>query len=78
MNNDNEDNRNKPDRFSVSIPTPQSDALDALIKETGLSKNDLVRQAIAILNASMEAKKKGLDLAFTKDQIVVSTLVLPI
>lgn len=78
MSDENEEGRSKPERFSVSIPAPQNEALDHLTKETGLSKNDLIRQAVAILNATMEAKRKGLQLAFTKDELVVSTVVLPI
>lgn len=70
--------RPKAERFSVSIPAPQNDALDSIVKETGLSKNDLIKYAVSILTTSMEAKKKGLDLAFSRDHQLVGTLVLPI
>ena len=63
------------DRFSISIPSPQNDALDAISKRTGLSKNELVRHALAILTTSIEAKKKGLDLALSRDDKFVGRII---
>ena len=55
------------ERFTVSIPSHQYDAVDAIAKRTGLSKNEIFRHALAILMTSEEAKKKGLDLALARD-----------
>jgi HPt (histidine-containing phosphotransfer) domain-containing protein len=63
------------ERFSVSIPSPQNDALDAIARQTGLSKNELIRHALAILTTSMEAKKKGLDLALSRDDTFVGRII---
>lgn len=63
------------DRFSVSIPSPQNDALDAISKQTGYSKNELIRHALAILTTSIEARKKGLDLALSRDDKFVGRII---
>lgn len=67
----------KAERFSVSIPSPQNEALDVIARQTGLSKNDLVRHAVAILTTSYEAKRKGLDLALAKDDMFVARILSP-
>lgn len=63
------------ERFTVSLPVPQNDALDAISKQTGLSKNDIIRHALAILTTSIEAKKKGLDLALSRDDKFVGRII---
>jgi hypothetical protein len=54
-------------RFTASLPPPQNDALNAMAAETGLSKNDLIRNAVALLNVAFKARKKGFELAVIND-----------
>lgn len=71
----------KPDdaglqRFSLSLPPMQNDALNAMSKSTGLSKNELIRHAVALLNVAVGARKRGLSLALTnEDNDVVGHIV---
>lgn len=65
-----------PARFSVSLPKVQNDALNQLVKETGLSKNELLRNAVALLNIAYRGRMKGLNMSLTnEDDQVVSHIV---
>ena len=61
-----------PSRFSVSLPPMQDEALRSMSAYTKLSKNDLIRHAVALLNVSVSARRKGLRLALinNKDEVV--------
>lgn len=54
-------------RFSMSLPPMQNDALNAMSRSTGLSKVELIRHAVALLNVAVSARKRGLNLALTND-----------
>ena len=49
-------------RLTVSLPPMQNEALNEMVKTTGLSKTELIRHAVALLNVSVRARKKGLSL----------------
>jgi hypothetical protein len=67
-------------RFSLSLPNRQNELLDDMVKSTGMTKNELLRQAIGILSIVIKAREKGLTLALAdedNDQIkqrIVSTI----
>jgi metal-responsive CopG/Arc/MetJ family transcriptional regulator len=75
MENAHSNDRVGVERFSVSLPSPQNDALNTISRETGMSKNELIRHALALLTTSVEARKKGLDLALSKDDRFVGRIV---
>ena len=54
-------------RFSLSLPPMQSEALNSMARSTSLSKNELIRHAVALLNVALSARKKGLKLALIDD-----------
>lgn len=58
-------------RFSLSLPPLQNEALNLLVQSTGLSKNELMRHAIALLSVAHSARKKGLTLALANDDDAV-------
>ena len=60
-----------PQRFSLSLPPLQSEALNALTQATSLSKNELVRHAVALLSVAHRARVKGLRLALVDDDDTV-------
>ncbi len=66
--------KSKSARFSVALPISQGEALRKMQEETGLSKNDLVRQGVALLTAMVVAQEKGLDTCFVKDGDIVTRL----
>ncbi|MEK7095047.1 MAG: ribbon-helix-helix protein, CopG family [Patescibacteria group bacterium] len=43
-------------RLSASLPEPNSKLLNEVARETGRSKNDILREVIAQLNAEIGAK----------------------
>ena len=57
-----------PPRLTLSLPPIQNDALNDMVQATGLSKTELIRQAVALLNVSMRARKKGLSLALANEE----------
>jgi hypothetical protein len=59
---------NVPQRFSLSLPPLQNEALNTLAHATSLSKNELMRHAIALLSVTHNARKKGLRLALVNDE----------
>ena len=66
-------------RFSLSLPPLQSDALNTMAGTTSLSKNELLRNAVALLSVAHRARQKGLRLALVNDDdAVVSHIVGPI
>jgi hypothetical protein len=58
-------------RLSLSLPPPQSEALNSMVEQTGLSKNELLRHAVALLNVAIGARKRGLHMALANDENVV-------
>ena len=58
---------NATQRLSLSLPPMQSDALNSMAQATSLSKNELIRHAVALLNVALSARKKGLKLALIDD-----------
>lgn len=60
-----------PQRFSLSLPPLQNEALNALVQSTSLSKNELVRHAVALLSVAHRARVKGLRLALVDDEDAV-------
>jgi hypothetical protein len=63
-------------RFSLSLPPLQNEALNAMAEATSLSKTELVRQAVALLSITHRAREKGLKLALVNDgDDVVSHIV---
>ena len=68
-----------PQRFSLSLPPLQNEALNSMADTTSLSKNELVRNAVALLSVAHRARQKGLRLALVDDDdAVVSHIVGPI
>lgn len=59
---------NAAQRFSLSLPPPQSQALNAMVQQTGLSKNELLRHAVALLNVAIGARKRGLHMALANEE----------
>jgi hypothetical protein len=61
-----------PTRLTVSIPYRQNAALDEMAEATGLSKPDLLRHAVALLNVAYRARSKELDVAIinSDDKVV--------
>lgn len=68
---------NAPQRFSLSLPPLQSDALNAMVDATSLSKNELVRHAVALLSVAHRARLKGLRLALIDDDDDVVGHIVP-
>jgi hypothetical protein len=63
-------------RFSLSLPPLQNEALNAMAQATSLSKTELMRQAVALLSITHRAREKGLKLALVDDDDgVVSHIV---
>jgi Ribbon-helix-helix protein, copG family len=56
-----------PARLSVSLASQQNVQLDEMVEVTGMTKNELVRQAVALLSIVVKARKKGLTLALAKE-----------
>lgn len=56
-----------PQRFSLSLPPLQSEALNAMADSTSLSKKELIRNAVALLSVAHRARQKGLRLALVDD-----------
>ena len=65
----------KNSRFSVALPPKSNDALDDLVATTGLSKNELIRQAVNLLTISKVTNDKGLSLAIVDDDKVLRQLI---
>jgi len=67
-------------RLSLSLPARQSELLDDMVKSTGMTKNELLRQALGLLSIVIKARQKGLILALadgeddTIKERVVSTV----
>jgi hypothetical protein len=55
-------------RINLSLAPRQNASLNAMAKETGLPRTELVRHAIALLNVAMKARSKGFDIAMINDQ----------
>ena len=66
-----------PQRFSLSLPPLQSDALNTMAQSTSLSKNELVRHAVALLSVAHRARLKGLRLALINDDDDVVGHIVP-
>jgi Ribbon-helix-helix protein, copG family len=60
-------------RLTLSLPPLQNEALNEMVLLTGLSKTELIRQAVALLNVAVRAKKKGLELSLANsdDEVVM-------
>jgi len=63
-------------RFSLSVPPRQQEALEDLSHTTGLTKNELIRQAIGLLTIAVTARDKGLILALANDKDEVLTHIV--
>ena len=60
-------------RLTLSLPPLQNEALNEMVELTNLSKTELIRQAVALLNVALRARRKGLDLALCNgdDEVVM-------
>lgn len=56
-----------PPRLTLSLPPLQNEALNEMVRMTSLSKTELIRQAVALLNVAVRARRKGLELALCND-----------
>ena len=69
-----------PSRLSLNLPLRQGEELDDMARQTGLTKNELLRQAVALLSLTVKARRRGLHLALAEDdsdrvkERVVSTI----
>lgn len=54
-------------RLTLSLPPLQNEALNEMVQMTSLSKTELIRQAVALLNVAVRARRKGLELALCND-----------
>lgn len=54
-------------RFTLSLPPMQNEALNSMAQATRLSKNELMRHAVALLNVAVNARRKGLRMALVND-----------
>lgn len=67
-------------RLSLNLPQRQGEELDDMARQTGLTKNELLRQAVALLGVTLKARDRGLALALVDDgsdevkERVVSTI----
>ena len=57
-----------PTRLSLSLPARQGEELDELARSTGMTKNELLRQAVALLVVAVKARERGLKLALADDE----------
>jgi hypothetical protein len=55
-------------RSSYSLPPRHQTALDEMSASTGLTKNELIRQAIGLLTIAVTARERGLVLALANDE----------
>jgi hypothetical protein len=55
-------------RSTYSLPPRQQETLDRLSTSTGLTKNELIRQAIGLLTIAVTARERGLVLALANDE----------
>ena len=64
-------------RSTYSLPLRHQQMLDRLVETTGLTKNELIRQAIGLLTAAVAAQEKGLflTLANEEDKVLCHILV---
>lgn len=54
-------------RINLSLAQRQNALVDEISVETGLSRQEVVRHAIALFNVAIRARKKGLDVAMIND-----------
>jgi hypothetical protein len=55
-------------RSTYSLPPRHQTALDEMSASTGLTKNELIRQAIGLLTIAVTARERGLVLALANDE----------
>jgi hypothetical protein len=56
-----------PARMSLSLATRQNALLEEMAETTGMSKNELLRHAVALLSIVVKAREKGLALALAEE-----------
>jgi hypothetical protein len=54
-------------RLNLSLSEEANNVLQALSDDTGASRAEIFKQALALLKVAVEAKKKGQHLGITKD-----------
>lgn len=68
--------RNAVPRLTISLPPLQSEALHEMTKSTGLSRTELIRQAVALLNVAVRSRRRGLELVLSNsdDEVVMKIM----
>jgi hypothetical protein len=64
----NEESKGSGSRLSLALSPRQSQLLDDMAKATGMTKNELLRHAVGLLDIVVKARDKGLVLALTDDE----------
>lgn len=63
-------------RLTVDVTDELNERLNSLAEETGGSKSELLRKAIALVEVAVQAKRAGRHVAVVdRDEKVVSTIV---
>jgi hypothetical protein len=64
-------------RLTLDLPSQDSAVLERLAEDSGSTRTEIVKRAIALMNTAMSAKAKGRTLAVADaDNKLVSTIIV--
>lgn len=65
-------------RLSLQITTEVNDRLETIARETGVTKSDVLRKALGLIELAHRGKKEGKRLGFAKSDEVLETEIVGI
>jgi len=63
-------------RTNVNLPSPAAEVLDMLCRETRLTRPQVVRQALGVLQAMHERQKQGEYVGSTRNREMLDTVIV--